>query len=112
MRLEDADAVALITADAFPRRGQPVPMLTTALEATLVSVPALSPLWINPASENPIKNLVDFRVHFIWKERPMPSPSKSRPKHASSGGAPMACEMKAIIQVFNGSRLGASTDAK
>lgn len=27
VRLEDADAVALVTADAFPRRGKPVPML-------------------------------------------------------------------------------------
>ena len=33
VRLEDAGAVALITADAFPRRGKPVPMLATALEA-------------------------------------------------------------------------------
>ena len=33
VRLEDADAVALITADAFPRRGKPVPMLATAREA-------------------------------------------------------------------------------
>jgi acetyl-CoA synthetase len=33
VRLEDADAKALITADAFPRRGRPVPMLATALEA-------------------------------------------------------------------------------
>lgn len=34
VRLEDADAVALVTADAFPRRGKPVPMLATAREAT------------------------------------------------------------------------------
>ena len=33
VRLEDAAAKALITADAFPRRGRPVPMLATALEA-------------------------------------------------------------------------------
>jgi acetyl-CoA synthetase len=33
VRLEDAEAKALITADAFPRRGKPVPMLATALEA-------------------------------------------------------------------------------
>jgi acetyl-CoA synthetase len=33
VRLEDAGAVALVTADAFPRRGRPVPMLGTALEA-------------------------------------------------------------------------------
>ena len=33
VRLEDAEAKALITADAFPRRGRPVPMLATALEA-------------------------------------------------------------------------------
>jgi acetyl-CoA synthetase len=33
IRLEDARAKALITADAFPRRGKPVPMLATALEA-------------------------------------------------------------------------------
>ncbi|MET0903603.1 MAG: AMP-binding protein [Acidimicrobiales bacterium] len=33
VRLADANAKALITADAFPRRGQPVPMLATALEA-------------------------------------------------------------------------------
>jgi acetyl-CoA synthetase len=33
VRLEDAEAKALITADAFPRRGRPVPMLGTALEA-------------------------------------------------------------------------------
>jgi acetyl-CoA synthetase len=33
VRLEDAGAKALITADAFPRRGKPVPMLATALEA-------------------------------------------------------------------------------
>ncbi len=33
VRLEDAAAVALITADAFPRRGKPVPMLDTALTA-------------------------------------------------------------------------------
>lgn len=33
VRLEDADAVALVTADAFPRRGRPIPMLAAALEA-------------------------------------------------------------------------------
>ena len=33
VRLEDAEAKALITADAFPRRGTPVPMLATALAA-------------------------------------------------------------------------------
>ncbi|MEO7429044.1 MAG: AMP-binding protein, partial [Acidimicrobiales bacterium] len=33
VRLEDASAVALITADAFPRRANPVPMLETALAA-------------------------------------------------------------------------------
>jgi acetyl-CoA synthetase len=38
VRLEDADAVALVTADAFPRRGRPVPMLATALEAAVPSV--------------------------------------------------------------------------
>jgi acetyl-CoA synthetase len=38
VRLEDADAVALITADAFPRRGAPVPMLDTALAATVPTV--------------------------------------------------------------------------
>jgi len=38
VRLEDAEAVALITADAFPRRGKPVPMLATALEAATPSV--------------------------------------------------------------------------
>ena len=34
VRLEDARAVALITADGFPRRARPVPMLETALAAT------------------------------------------------------------------------------
>ena len=33
VRLEDAAAVALITADGFPRRAKPVPMLETALAA-------------------------------------------------------------------------------
>jgi acetyl-CoA synthetase len=33
VRLEDAEAKALITADAFPRRGRTVPMLATAVEA-------------------------------------------------------------------------------
>jgi acetyl-CoA synthetase len=33
VRLEDADAVALITADGFPRRGRTVPMLATARDA-------------------------------------------------------------------------------
>jgi acetyl-CoA synthetase len=33
VRLEDAAAVALVTADAFPRRARPVPMLDTALAA-------------------------------------------------------------------------------
>lgn len=33
VRLDDAAAVALVTADAFPRRGTPVPMLQTALSA-------------------------------------------------------------------------------
>jgi acetyl-CoA synthetase len=33
VRLEDAGAVALVTADGFPRRGKPVPMLDTALAA-------------------------------------------------------------------------------
>jgi acetyl-CoA synthetase len=33
VRLEDAGAKALVTADAFPRRGKPVPVLATALEA-------------------------------------------------------------------------------
>ena len=33
VRLDDADAVALITADGFPRRGRTVPMLDTAREA-------------------------------------------------------------------------------
>ena len=33
VRLQDAAAVALVTADGFPRRGSPVPMLATALEA-------------------------------------------------------------------------------
>jgi acetyl-CoA synthetase len=33
VRLEDAGAVALVTADAFPRRARPVPMLGTALAA-------------------------------------------------------------------------------
>ncbi|MFL6206450.1 MAG: AMP-binding protein [Acidimicrobiales bacterium] len=33
VRLEDAEAKVLITADAFPRRGKAVPMLATALEA-------------------------------------------------------------------------------
>ena len=33
VRLEDAGARVLITADAFPRRGKPVPMLATALDA-------------------------------------------------------------------------------
>jgi acetyl-CoA synthetase len=38
VRLEDAGAVALITADAFPRRGRAVPMLDTALAATVPTV--------------------------------------------------------------------------
>ncbi len=33
VRLEDAEAVALVTADGFPRRGKPVPMIETALAA-------------------------------------------------------------------------------
>jgi acetyl-CoA synthetase len=33
VRLDDADAVALITADGFPRRGRTVPMLATARDA-------------------------------------------------------------------------------
>jgi len=33
VRLEDAGAVAVVTADSFPRRGRPVPMLATAVEA-------------------------------------------------------------------------------
>jgi acetyl-CoA synthetase len=33
VRLEDAAAVAIITADGFPRRGRPVPMLETAVAA-------------------------------------------------------------------------------
>ena len=33
VRLDDASAVALVTADAFPRRAKVVPMLTTALDA-------------------------------------------------------------------------------
>jgi acetyl-CoA synthetase len=49
VRLEDADAVALVTADGFHRRGRPVPMLATAVEAvdrvdtveTVVVVPRL-----------------------------------------------------------------------
>jgi acetyl-CoA synthetase len=38
VRLEDAAAVALVTADAFPRRGRAVPMLATALDAAVDSV--------------------------------------------------------------------------
>ena len=38
VRLDDADVKALITADAFPRRGRPVPMLATAVEAAAPSV--------------------------------------------------------------------------
>jgi acetyl-CoA synthetase len=38
VRLDDADAVALVTADAFPRRDKAVPMLATALEAAVASV--------------------------------------------------------------------------
>ena len=38
VRLEGAGAVALITADAFPRRGRPVPMLETARQAVVPSV--------------------------------------------------------------------------
>jgi acetyl-CoA synthetase len=33
VRLSDAEVKALVTADAFPRRGRPVPMLATALQA-------------------------------------------------------------------------------
>ncbi|MBX3312985.1 MAG: AMP-binding protein [Actinobacteria bacterium] len=52
VRLEDAGARALICADGFLRRGKPVPMLATALEAvaevpsveTLVVVPRLGPV--------------------------------------------------------------------
>jgi acetyl-CoA synthetase len=33
VRLEDAETVALVTADGFPRRGRTVPMLDTAMEA-------------------------------------------------------------------------------
>ncbi|MGK2949317.1 MAG: AMP-binding protein, partial [Acidimicrobiales bacterium] len=51
VRLDDAGAVALITADGFPRRGRTVPMLDTALAAvsdlpqvvTVVVVPRLDP---------------------------------------------------------------------
>lgn len=38
VRLEDAAAVALVTADAFPRRGRAVPMLDTARAAAVASV--------------------------------------------------------------------------
>ncbi|MEQ1788580.1 MAG: AMP-binding protein, partial [Acidimicrobiales bacterium] len=38
VRLEDADAVALVTADAFPRRGRAVPMLESAMEAAVPSL--------------------------------------------------------------------------
>jgi acetyl-CoA synthetase len=38
VRMEDAEAKVLITADAFPRRGRTVPMLATALDAAPPSV--------------------------------------------------------------------------
>lgn len=52
VRLEDAEAKALLCADGFLRRGRPVPMLDTAIEAvgrvpsveTLVVVPRLEPV--------------------------------------------------------------------
>ena len=41
VRLEDAGAVALVTADGFPRRGRSVPMLATALDA-VASLPTVT----------------------------------------------------------------------
>jgi acetyl-CoA synthetase len=57
VRLEDADARALLTADGFHRRGRPVPMLATAREAvaatpsveTVVVVPRLGEALRGPA---------------------------------------------------------------
>ncbi|MFZ6005240.1 MAG: AMP-binding protein [Actinomycetota bacterium] len=68
VRLDDADAVALVTADAFPRRAKSVPMLETALAAvdglsslrTIVLVPRMGAAashderiqpWPQPATE-------------------------------------------------------------
>ena len=65
VRLEDAEAKALITADAFPRRGKPVPMLATALEA---------------AGETPTVVVVDrMGTDVTYDERvlPWPQPASS-----------------------------------
>lgn len=47
VRLEDAEAKALICADGFLRRGKPVPMLATAREA-IASVPSVGTLVVVP----------------------------------------------------------------
>lgn len=49
VRLQDADAKALLCADGFYRRGTPVPMLATAREA-IASVPTIDTLVVVPAS--------------------------------------------------------------
>jgi acetyl-CoA synthetase len=47
VRLEDASAVALITADGYPRRGRTVPMLDTALTA-VEGLPAVATVVVVP----------------------------------------------------------------
>ena len=68
VRLEDAGAVALITADAFPRRGKPVPMLATALEAT-AEVPSVATVVVVDRLGGAIDQ--DDRVH------PWPAPAET-----------------------------------
>ncbi len=53
VRLEDADARALLTADGFLRRGKPVPMLETA-RAAAASVPSVTTMVVVPRLGTPL----------------------------------------------------------
>ena len=55
VRLEDAEARALLTADGFLRRGKPVPMLETA-RAAVASVPSVSTVVVVPRLGTPLSS--------------------------------------------------------
>ena len=55
VRLEDAEARALLTADGFLRRGKPVPMLETA-RAAVASVPSVTTMVVVPRLGTPLSS--------------------------------------------------------
>lgn len=70
VRLEDASAKVLLTADGYFRRGTPVPMLDTAREA-VAAVPTIDSMVVVPRVGAVLRPAGDFRV----EEVPWPDPT-------------------------------------